>query len=161
MKPDTFVFNFSVIAIPLFLMGCVSGTSNKSKPTGIGLEMPITTITQFVDARQMVLKGKIFPLANLVSIFKLSDGAGINCEGETNNKGDGEMRCTNVADDTSFVVKIDIPNERPNKLYGTFNGAYVDSGTGVIGIDGDITAVGWGNDAVDEKLQNMLAAALR
>lgn len=142
-----------ILVAALSLTACGKGVS-LGPDTEVRLDL--LSVTQYTNGEQLVLKGFIVPQFNFGGQVTVTDGGSIACEGETSPKGDGEMRCTDSSDGSNFLVMLDIPED----IYGGLHGSYITTNEGVVGVEGDITAAGWGRDADEATLRQMLATAI-
>ena len=100
--------------------------------------IPMSTVSTSGE----IMTGTINPVMNPLnptSTFALTSNTGTDCVGETDGRGQGEMRCT---DGRTFDIAI------PN--YPSFSGQY----TAVY--SGETVAIGWGNQSALGSLSRLL-----
>lgn len=137
----------TAIAAMTAVAGCGGGM--EVGPGGI-MQIPITSVTQFADGSELVLRGYIQPWMNFGSTFKMSDGGAIFCEGTTTPQGTGEMTCAD-AEGGTLVVMLDIPEDQ----YGKTTGGYASTGD-IVGDEDARTGTAWGNQNGDDNARALL-----
>jgi len=95
-------------------------------------DIPLVHIAREPDGTETVFTGFIKPKMDFSSTFSTRSNSGIECQGQSSNKGAMTMSCTN-----GWRASITVPKG----VYGKPDGRYADvaNGTGV--------AVGWGDGA--------------